>query len=84
MPFSISHDAANPVAYRVHGYDKKIAIATDLGEFNDYIIEKLTGLDALVLEANHDVNMLLVGDYPYYIKQRILSEKGHLSIEMSG
>lgn len=83
-PMKISHDAAQPVAYRF-GYDnKKVAVCTDLGVFNDYTVECLKGMDALLLEANHDVNMLQVGPYPYYLKQRILGDRGHLSNENSG
>ena len=66
-----------------HG-NKSAGIATDLGKYNDYIVEQLQGLDALLLEANHDVNMLQVGSYPYYLKQRILGERGHLSNESAG
>mgnify|MGYP005758550085 CR=1 FL=1 len=83
-PFAISHDAAQPVGYRLEHEGKKIGIATDMGQYNDYIIENLTGLDALLLEANHDVNMLQVGKYPYYLKQRILGKRGHLSNESAG
>lgn len=83
-PMRTSHDAAEPVAYRLSYENKKIAVATDLGTYNDYTIESLKGMDVLFLEANHDVNMLQVGPYPYYLKQRILGEKGHLSNEMSG
>lgn len=54
---------------------------TDLGIYDDHIVEKLKGLDVLLLEANHDVHMLQVGSYPYPLKQRILGEKGHLSNE---
>ena len=83
-PIRISHDAAQPVAYRV-GYGKQhVAVMTDLGVYDDYIVESLKGVDALILEANHDVNMLQVGPYPYYLKQRILGKKGHLSNEASG
>ena len=56
----------------------------DLGEYTQYTIDKLSGLDVLLLEANHDVRMLQVGAYPYYLKQRILGRKGHLSNEASG
>ncbi|MCM1102078.1 MAG: MBL fold metallo-hydrolase [Clostridium sp.] len=83
-PMKISHDAAQPVAYRVSYGRKKVAICTDLGHFTDYTVDCLRGMDALLLEANHDVNMLQVGAYPYYLKQRILSDKGHLSNENSG
>ncbi|MGN0157041.1 MAG: MBL fold metallo-hydrolase, partial [Lachnospiraceae bacterium] len=79
-----SHDAADPVAFRISYGKEKIGIATDLGTFNDYTVECLKGMDVLFLEANHDVNMLQVGPYPYYLKQRILGERGHLSNEASG
>ena len=83
-PMQISHDAAEPVAYRISHGKKKLAIITDLGTYNDYTVECLKGMDALFLEANHDVNMLQVGPYPYYLKQRILGNRGHLSNELSG
>lgn len=83
-PMRISHDAAEPVAYRFSYGSKKVAICTDLGVYNDYTVECLKGMDALLLEANHDVKMLQVGPYPYYLKQRILGDRGHLSNENSG
>ena len=83
-PIRTSHDAAEPVAYRI-GHDKqKIAVITDLGCYNDYTVECLRDLDVLYLEANHDIHMLQVGPYPYYLKQRILGERGHLSNEAAG
>lgn len=83
-PMHISHDAAQPVGYRISYGSKKVAVCTDLGVYNDYTVECLKGMDAILLEANHDVNMLQVGPYPYYLKQRILGERGHLSNENSG
>ena len=83
-PIAISHDAAEPVAYRISHGKKKIGIVTDLGTYNDYTVESLRGMNALLLEANHDVNMLQVGRYPYYLKQRILGDRGHLSNERAG
>lgn len=83
-PFSISHDAVSPVGYRVNCDNKSAAVATDMGKYDEYTIEHLKNLDAIVIEANHDVNMLLAGPYPYYLKRRILGEQGHLSNEMSG
>lgn len=76
---SISHDAADPVMYTLTGEDKKIGVATDMGCYTDEIIEALGGSDVLYLESNYDRNMLLVGIYPYVLKQRILSSTGHLS-----
>jgi len=80
----ISHDAAQPVAYRFLHEGKKAAIITDLGMYDDYIIGNLQGLNAIYLEANHDVRMLQTGRYPYPLKQRILGKRGHLSNEASG
>lgn len=84
QPFSIDHDAANPVAYRVKHERKSVAVATDMGHFDQYVIDHLQGLDALLLESNHDVNMLQTGPYPYYLKRRILGNHGHLSNENAG
>lgn len=83
-PFSISHDAADPVAYRVNQGEKSVGVVTDLGVYTDYTIEHLRGVDALLMEANHDINMLQVGSYPYRLKQRILGSRGHLSNENAG
>lgn len=83
-PISVSHDAAEPVAYKIKQPGKSAAIMTDLGTYDDTIVEKLKNLDVLLLEANHDVRMLQAGSYPYQLKRRILGEKGHLSNELSG
>jgi len=83
-PIRTSHDAADPVAYILKNGSQKIGIITDLGMYDDYIIDNLQGLDVLLLEANHDVHMLEVGSYPYPLKRRILGERGHLSNEVSG
>lgn len=83
-PMRISHDAAEPVAYRIAGEGRKIGIATDLGCYNEYTVECLKYMDLLYLEANHDVHMLQAGPYPYYLKQRILGDRGHLANETAG
>ena len=83
-PFRISHDAAEPVAYRMECGNKSAAIATDLGFYNQDIVERLQNLDVLLLESNHDIHMLQVGGYPYPLKQRILGDRGHLSNESAG
>ena len=83
-PFSISHDANEPTGYRIESDDKAVAVATDLGVYDDYIVKNLASLHALVLESNHDVHMVEVGPYPYPLKQRVLGMHGHLSNEMSG
>lgn len=82
-PFSTSHDASNPVCYTMQSDGQKVGIATDLGKFDNYIIAKLKDSDLLMVEANHDINMLMVGRYPYYLKQRILGDRGHLSNDSS-
>ena len=83
-PFAISHDACEPTGYRFECGGRSAAVATDLGKYDEYTVSNLTGLDAVLLEANHDIHMLEVGGYPYYLKQRILGDKGHLSNELSG
>lgn len=83
-PLHISHDAADPVAYKVQNGNRKMAVVTDLGTYDDKLVESLQGLDGLLLEANHDVNMLQTGAYPYQLKKRILGDNGHLSNERSG
>lgn len=83
-PFAVAHDAAEPVAYRVECGPNSVAVVTDLGEYTSQTVEQLQKLDALILEANHDVRMLQVGPYPYALKQRILGRCGHLSNEAAG
>lgn len=83
-PISIWHDAAEPVAYRFNHEEKSVGILTDSGRYDQMIVNSMQGLDAILIEANHDVRMLQVGSYPYYLKQRILGDKGHLSNELSG
>ena len=81
---SISHDAADRVAYFVSDGRHRVGVVTDLGYYDADIVSHMEGLDALLLEANHDIRMLQVGAYPYPLKQRILGERGHLSNETSG
>lgn len=83
-PFSIPHDACDPVCYTVEGSGHKVGVATDMGTYNDYITSHLEGCEILLLEANHDINMLQVGAYPYMLKRRILGDRGHLSNDNSG
>ncbi len=83
-PMTISHDAADPVGYRIQYGGRKVSICTDLGCYTEYTKACLKDSDVLLLEANHDVNMLQVGPYPYALKQRILSDRGHLSNAASG
>lgn len=83
-PFSMSHDAAEPVCYTVETAGKKLGMATDLGIYDDYTVGHLSGSDCLILEANHDISMLEAGKYPYPLKRRILGRRGHLSNEEAG
>lgn len=82
--FGISHDAAEPVGYCFHEEDRKLSLATDLGYMSGKVKEKIKDSDVLVLESNHDIEMLRMGKYPWNIKRRILSDVGHLSNEAAG
>ena len=77
--FRIPHDAADPVAYSFKVGGKMISVATDMGCVTQEIRENITGSDLILLESNHDVEMLQNGSYPYVLKQRILGDRGHLS-----
>lgn len=81
--FSIPHDAADPVGFCFRSQGVKIGLVTDLGYMPDSIRYQLRGTTALVLESNHDVEMLKVGPYPWSVKQRVMSRMGHLSNEMA-
>ena len=82
--FALSHDAADPVGYSFESGGRKVAIVTDTGCVTKEIFEEVEDSDALILEANHEVNILRAGPYPYYLKRRILGEHGHLSNEAAG
>lgn len=83
-PHSIFHDAAEPVCFSFTEGRKKACIATDLGRVTEKLIRSLKNCDVMLIEANHDIRMLEAGPYPYSLKQRILSDFGHLSNESSG
>lgn len=82
-PFATPHDTAESVGWRVEG-DGVFGLATDLGCVTDEIFAGLAGADAVLIEANHDVDMLRAGPYPAALKRRILSDHGHLSNERCG
>lgn len=82
--FSIPHDAAAPCGYSVRCNGKKVCVATDLGNFTEEVRNSIHDADVVLLESNHDVEMLKFGPYPYPLKRRILSEIGHLSNEDCG
>ena len=77
-PFPISHDAAEPCGFRITG-SACCTIATDLGVVTDAVQDAMEGADVLVLEANHDADLLRQGGYPWPLKRRILSNRGHLA-----
>ncbi|WP_442602482.1 MBL fold metallo-hydrolase [Paenibacillus sp. KN14-4R] len=79
--YGISHDAAEPVGYCFYQGEKKLSLATDLGYMSSKVKDKLVDSDAIVLETNHDVELLRMGHYPWNIKRRILGDMGHLSNE---
>jgi phosphoribosyl 1,2-cyclic phosphodiesterase len=78
-PFTIPHDAADPVGFVFEAEGMRIAVATDLGYMPPNVQEQLQRADLLILESNHDVEMLRDGPYPWSVKQRVLSRVGHLS-----
>lgn len=77
--YSTSHDVVNPVGYRFDALGDSVGFATDTGELSKPAIDTLKDCRILALESNHDVAMLRQGDYPRFLKERILSAKGHLS-----
>lgn len=81
--FPVSHDAAEPVGYLVGVGGYRVAVATDLGYGSRHVLEAVALADLAVLEANHDVEHLIGGPYPWHLKRRILSENGHLSNRQS-
>ncbi len=84
IPHSIWHDAVDPVCYSLFNNGKKVSVATDIGNYDEYLINGLKDSDAILIESNHDVRMLQVGPYPYDLKRRVMSDRGHLSNEASG
>lgn len=80
-PFHIDHDAAYPLGFTFENEGVKIGVATDLGHITEEVIDAVDNSDLLMLESNHDVEMLKIGRYPWFLKQRILGETGHLSNE---
>lgn len=77
--FPIPHDAIDPVGFTIQTAHKKVGVVTDIGSVTALVRERLKGVDALVLEFNHDEEMLIYGPYPWDLKQRIKGRLGHLS-----
>lgn len=79
--FGVSHDAAEPQFYQIHHDNKAFAILTDTGYVSDRVAGTIKNADGYLMECNHDLNLLRNGAYPWSLKQRILSDRGHLSNE---
>ncbi len=82
--FPVPHDAVDPVGFEIYHEDSKVVAVTDIGHAPPYLLETMKDASLVLIESNHDVDMLQNGPYPYYLKQRILSEEGHLSNEDCG
>ena len=76
--FHTPHDTDESVGYRFSG-TSSFAIATDMGHVTDEVLDGLRGAETVLIESNHDIDMLSYGPYPVYLKRRILSDRGHLS-----
>ena len=79
-----SHDAPGSVGFVISDDNSNLVYVTDTGYINKTYLKKLVNKDVYIFESNHDINMLMTGPYPYILKQRVLSDRGHLSNELSG
>jgi phosphoribosyl 1,2-cyclic phosphodiesterase len=77
-PFPVPHDAREPVQYVFSDGDARLGVVTDLGTITQHVVEKLSGCHALVIECNHDLDMLMTGPYPDGLKRRVSGRFGHL------
>ncbi len=82
--FALSHDAAEPLSYRFSAGEDVLTVVTDTGVVTEEIFAEMIEANKLVIEANHEEDLLLVGPYPYSVKRRILGEQGHLSNKTTG
>jgi phosphoribosyl 1,2-cyclic phosphodiesterase len=78
-PFSVPHDAVDPVAFTFETQGIKVGLVTDLGYIPQVVKRHVRGCHCLIFESNHDLEMLKIGPYPWYVKQRVMSRHGHLS-----
>ena len=78
-PFTVPHDAADPVAFRIDTQGIRIGVVTDLGYVPEHVKRHVSGCHCLIFESNHDLDMLKVGPYPWHVKQRVMGRHGHLS-----
>ena len=83
-PFMIPHDATEPVGFSFFAGNRKITSATDIGHMNMPLLRELENSELLLLESNHDIEMLKVGPYPWHLKKRVMGDNGHLSNDMAG
>jgi len=79
LPYSVPHDAAEPCQFLFSNGRQKLGLLTDTGMITPHIIQTLSGVDAILLECNHDIDMLFDGEYPPYLKERVASDYGHLN-----
>lgn len=79
LPFPIPHDAIDPCGFNLFCGKEKVTVATDIGHITPDLLSSFENSKTILLESNHDIEMLRVGDYPYLLKQRILGNYGHLS-----
>ncbi len=79
-----SHDAPGSVGFIINDGNSNLVYITDTGYLNKTYLKKIVNKDVYILESNHDINMLMTGPYPYILKQRVVSDKGHLSNEQAG
>ncbi len=84
LSFATPHDAVDPCAFQFRTNGTKVAVVTDVGTTSMLIEERIKDVDYLMIEANHNREMLMAGPYPWELKQRVASRKGHLSNEDSG
>ncbi len=77
--FAVPHDSADPLGFVIEKNGSKIGIVLDLGYLSNLVLERLKGCDGLIMESNHDIRMLKAGPYPWTLKQRVMSRRGHLS-----
>lgn len=84
QPINIFHDASEPVAYVIYYKNRKISILTDTGWVSDSIMDNIRASDLYLIESNHDLQMLKNGRYPWALKQRVMSSRGHLSNDDAG
>lgn len=83
-PFPMPHDASEPVGFSFFTENKKVTVSTDIGHISEELLDCMVMSDLILLESNHDLEMLRVGRYPWWLKKRIMGENGHLSNEVAG